>query len=130
MQQKLSKNLRRVSVLMKANDGIPGNYEEFSYQDAKKVQQEIIRKQSHIKAKMKIEIGRLMGYDRQATAMESQLDKQELDEIFMLDLVESEKATSRVTSDFHVSDDELMENVEYGYEDDRKNYENEDARIA
>ena len=49
---------------MKANDGIPGNYEEFSYQDAKKVQQEIIRKQTHIKAKMKIEIGRMMGLDQ------------------------------------------------------------------
>lgn len=115
---------------MKANDGIPGNYEEFSYQDAKKVQQEIIRKQTHIKAKMKIEIGRMMGLDRKATSMENRLDKQELDEIFMLDLVDSDKASSRITSEFHVSDDEEMENVEYGFEDDRKNYENEDARIA
>ena len=79
---------------------------------------------------MKIEIGKMMGYERAATELESKLDAEELDQIFMLDLIESEKATSRVTSEFHLSDDEPMEDVEQGYEDDRKNYEHEDARIA
>ena len=48
LDKQSKRGIRRVSTLMTNHGSIPGNYEEFSYLEAKKVEREIVQMQTFV----------------------------------------------------------------------------------
>ena len=78
--------LRRRGTVDALSKGIPGFYEDFSYQDAKKVLRDLERNEAFVKQQLKLGLARRM-LNRTATEkIEKEIEDGELDRIFNLDL--------------------------------------------
>lgn len=121
---------------MALSKGIPGGYEDFSYQEAKKVAEDIKRQETYVMKKLKIGLAQRLLDNGAHEELERQMEAEELDEIFKLDFDEAgygsqsqcSSTTRQMTSG--VNSEEQLENVEEGYESNRRNDVEEDARIA
>lgn len=78
--------LRRRDTVDALSKGIPGFYEDFSYQDARKVLRDLERNEAFVKQQLKLGLARRM-LNRTATEkIEKEIEDGELDRIFNLDL--------------------------------------------
>ena len=130
---------------MAFNKGIPGNYEDFSYLEAKKVMEDIKRNETLVMNKLRLGLAKRM-FSREVTdKLEQQIEQQELDKIFKMDYSESEgekdtlstvrtgknSSSNALSSKNNGSDSsDEIENVEEGFESTRKNNVEEDMRVA
>ena len=58
--QNVMKKIRRVDTTKQLSKGIPGNYEDFSYTEAKKVVADIKKQENFIMQKLKIGLAKMM----------------------------------------------------------------------
>ena len=131
------KQLQRVDTNMAFNKGIPGNYEDFSYIEAKKVIADIQRAESMVMQKLKMGLAKKLMTREATLKMEKNLLKEELDNIFSLDLSDPEEEYSEFGSRANTqsvihdeTDSDTLENVEEAFESSRKNDVEEDMRVA
>lgn len=113
---------------MKSEIRIPGNYEGYQYQEAKKAEREIEKQIDMVKSKFKAHVGRIFGLQKRADEIERQIEAKELDDIFNLDLDDTDQLLSPTSLMSPESEKTL--DVEQHFEYDRKNNIEEDAQIA